>query len=203
MAMLSKWSVTGSYFESCNCNSVFPCVFTSDPTTGECTVLLAWHIDKGKYGDVSVGGLSTALAAYSLGNMLKIKWDVALYIDEKGNLHSARPLSKIFGGQAGGEPAALGPLVGKVIGVNPVPIFYQAQRKEWIMRISGIATIEVVAIEGQGGKLVTIEYPPMIAVPNQTIVAGRSKKLSFHDHGWNWEITEKNGFYAPFSFKGP
>ncbi len=43
----------------------------------------------------------------------------------------------------------------------------------------------------------------MIAVPNQTIVAGRSKKLSFYDHGWNWEITEKNGFYSRFSFKGP
>jgi hypothetical protein len=201
--MLSKWSISGSYFEACNCNVVCPCVFTSDPTTGECTLLLAWHIDKGKYGDVSLGGLSAALAAYAPGNMLKAKWDIALYIDEKGSTPQREALSKIFGGQVGGEPAALGPLVGKVIGVNPVPIFYQAQGKERTMRIPSIATMEIAAIEGQGGKLVTVENPPMTAVPNQPLVAGRSKKLSFHDNGWNWEITGKNGFYAPFSFKGP
>ncbi len=165
--------------------------------------LLAWHIDKGKYGDVRLDGLNTALAAYSPGNMLKVKWDVALYVDEKANSAQQDALTKIFGGQVGGEPAALGPLVGKVLGVKPVLITYQVKGKERSMKIPNIAEMEIAALEGHGGKLVTLENLPLTAVPNQTAVVGKSKKLSFHDHGMNWDITGKNGFYSPFTFKGP
>lgn len=201
--MPNKWGLTGTYFEACNCDAACPCVFTSDPTTGECTVLLAWHIDKGKYGDVRLDGLNTALAAYSPGNMLKVKWDVALYVDEKANSAQQDALTKIFGGQVGGEPASLGPLIGKVLGVKPVLITYQAKGKERSMKIPNIAEMEIAALEGHGGKLVTLENLPLTAVPNQTAVVGKSKMLSFHDHGMNWHITGKNGFYSPFTFKGP
>ena len=201
--MPSKWNLTGTYFESCNCDVVCPCVFTSDPTNDDCTVLLAWHIDKGKHADISLDGMNTALAAYSPGNMLKTKWDVALYIDEKANPAQRDALTKIFAGQVGGEPAALGPLIGKVLGVKPVSITYQAKGKERSMRIPNIAEMEIAAIEGQGGKLVTLENIPLTAIPNQTTVVARSKKLSYRDHGLNWDISGKNGFYSPFSFKGP
>jgi hypothetical protein len=201
--MPSKWNLTGTYFEACNCNVGCPCVFTSDPTDGNCTVLLAWHIEKGKHGDLSLDGMNTALAVYSPGNMLKTKWDVSLYIDEKANPTQRDALTKIFGGQAGGEPAAIGPLVGKVLGVKPVSITYQAKGKERSMRIPNIAEMEIAAIDGQGGKLVTMENVPLTGVPNQTTTVARSKKLSYHDHGMTWDITGKNGFYSPFSFKGP
>ena len=112
-------------------------------------------------------------------------------------------LGKIFRGQEGGEPAGLAPLIGKVLGVSPVPIFYRAEGKERIMRIQSIAAMEVTAMEGEGGKLVTIENQPLTMVHSQTLVVGRSRKLSFHDHGMNMEVTEKNGLYSPFSYKGP
>jgi hypothetical protein len=201
--MPSKWNLAGTYFEACNCDVVCPCVFTSDPTQGNCTVLLAWHVDKGKHGGLSVDGMNAALAAYAPGNMLKVKWDVALYIDEKANPAQRDALTKIFAGQVGGEPAALVPLIGKVLGVKPASITYQAKGKERTMHIPNIAEMEVAAIEGQGGKLVTLENVPLTAVPNQTTVVAKSKKLSFHDHNLNWNITGKNGFYSPFSFKGP
>jgi hypothetical protein len=201
--MPSKWNATGTYFEACNCNVGCPCVFTSDPTEGHCTVLLAWHVETGRHGDLSLDGMNVALAAYTPGNMLKTKWDVALYIDEKANPAQRDALTKIFAGQVGGEPAALGPLVGKVLGVKPVSITYQAKGKERSMRIPNIAEMEIAAIEGQGGKLVTIENEPLTAVPNQTTTVARSKKLIYHDHGMNWDITGKNGYYSPFSFKGP
>ena len=201
--MPGKWNLTGTYFEACNCNSVCPCVFLSDPTTGDCIILLAWHVEKGKYGDVNLGGLSTVLAGHSPGNMSTTKWDVALYVDEKGNTAQREALGKIFGGHVGGEPAGLALLIGRVLGVRPVPIFYQAHGKERIMRIPSIAVMEVTAMEGQGGKLVTVENQPMTVVPHQTVVVGRSRKLSFHDHGMNMEVTEKNGLYSPFSYKGP
>ena len=69
----------------------------SAPTTADCTVLLAWHIETGTYGSVGLDGLNIALAMYSPGNMLKVKWDVALYIDSKGSSAQQDALTKIFG----------------------------------------------------------------------------------------------------------
>lgn len=201
--MASKWALSGSYFEACNCEVACQCVFTSAPTEGECTVLLAWHINKGKYGDVALDGLNVALAIFAPGHMLQVKWDIALYLDEKATSQQREALTTIYGGKAGGEPAALGPLVGKVLGVKPARIEFVVKGRERSLRMPGIAEMEISAIEGAGGKEVTLENVPLTAVPNQIIVVAKSKKVSFHDHGWNWNFSGKNGFYMPFAFKGP
>lgn len=201
--MASKWALSGSYFEACNCEVACPCVFTSAPTEEECTVLLAWHIDKGKYGDVALDGLNVALAIFAPGHMLQVKWDIALYLDEKASSQQREALTTIYGGKAGGEPAALGPLVGKVLGVKPARIEFIVKGKERSLRMPGIAEMEISALEGAGGKEVTLENIPLTAVPNQITIVAKSKKLSFHDHGWNWNVSGKNGFYSPFAFKGP
>ncbi len=200
--MAEKWNLAGNYFESCNCAVACPCVFTSAPTEGKCTVLLAWHIDKGKYGDTGLDGLNAALAIYSPGHMLKVKWDVALYMDEKATAKQREALTSIYGGKAGGEPAALGPFIGKILGVKSVKIEFNTNGKERSMRIPGIAEMEVTAVQGAGGKDVVLENIPFTAVPNELTVVAKSKKLSYHDHGMNWEVSEKNGFYSPFKYKG-
>jgi len=200
--MTEKWSLTGNYFEACNCDAACPCVFTSAPTEGKCTVLLAWHIEKGKYGDTSLDGLNAALAAYSPGHMLKVKWDIALYLDEKANAKQREALTSIYSGKAGGEPASLVPLIGKVLGVKSVLIEFKSKGRERSMRIPGIAEMAVAAMEGAAGKEITLEHIPLTAVPNESTVVAKSKKLSFHDHGMNWEVSDKNGFYSPFRYKG-
>ena len=200
---MAKWNLSGSYFEACNCDVACPCVFLSAPTEGECGVLLAWHVDSGRYGDVPLDGLNVALAAHAPGHMLKVKWDVALYLDERASPAQKEALGTIFGGQAGGEPAALGPLVGKVLGVRSTKIEFEAEGRHRKLRIPDVAEMEIEALQGQGGKDVTLEQVPLTAVPNQSTVVAKSKRLSLHDHGWNWEVSDKNGFYSPFSFKGP
>jgi len=60
-------------------------VFLSPPTSGECTVLLAWHIDQGRFGQIELDGLNSVLAARSPGHMMEVKWKVALYLDERAN----------------------------------------------------------------------------------------------------------------------
>ena len=200
--MASKWGLSGSYFEACNCDVACPCVFTSAPTEGKCTVLLAWHINKGKYGDVALDGLNVAMAAYAPGHMLQVKWDVALYLDEKATPQQRDALTTIYAGKAGGEPAALAPLIGRVLGIKPVRIEFIVKGKERSLRMPGIAEMEISALAGAGGKDVTLENLPLTAVPNQTTVVAKSKKLSFHDYGMDWNVSEKNGFYMPFAYKG-
>ena len=200
--MAEKWNLTGNYFEACNCDVACPCVFTSAPTEGKCTALLSWHIDKGRYGDTSLDGLNVALAAYSPGHMLKVKWDVALYLDERANPKQREALTSIYAGKAGGEPAALVPFIGRVLGVKSVQIEYHSKGKQRSMRIPGIAEMEVAALEGAGGKEVLLENVPLTAVPNERTVVAKSKKLSYRDHGLDWNVSEKNGFFSPFRYKG-
>jgi len=36
----------GTYFESCTCETICPCLLLLDPTKGYCTALLGWDIEK-------------------------------------------------------------------------------------------------------------------------------------------------------------
>jgi hypothetical protein len=72
--MAEQWNLTGTYFETCNCEAACPCVFLSPPSTGECTVLIAWHIDQGRSDDVALDGLNVALAVHSPGHMMQVQW---------------------------------------------------------------------------------------------------------------------------------
>ena len=76
--MADEWKLTGGYFEACNCDVACPCVFLGPPTQGDCTVLVAWHIDKGNLGGMALDGLNVVLAAHSPGHMLQTKWKAFL-----------------------------------------------------------------------------------------------------------------------------
>jgi hypothetical protein len=61
--MSENWTVSGTYFESCNCDVACPCIFLSDPTQGECTALVGWHIDDGSSDGLSLSDLNVALGS--------------------------------------------------------------------------------------------------------------------------------------------
>jgi hypothetical protein len=201
--LADRWSLSGSYFETCNCEDACPCVFLSPPTTGDCTVLVAWHVDRGNFGNVKLDGMNVALAAHSPGHMMKVKWEAALYLDARASEEQRNVLTQIFGGQAGGVPAALGNFIGKVHGVKAVEFDYSAEGKKRSLSIPGVVDAEIEAIQGQKGSDVTISNQPMAVAPGHSAVVSKSKKLSYHDYGMNWDVSGKNGFYSTFDYSGP
>jgi Protein of unknown function (DUF1326) len=82
-AMAIEWRLTGSYFETCNCEAACPCNFLGPPTDGHCTVLVGWRIDQGEFEGTGLGGLNVALVVHAPGHMLNTKWKVALYLDDR------------------------------------------------------------------------------------------------------------------------
>lgn len=109
--MAVRWQLSGSYFENCSCDVVCPCLLstqaqlTSKPTKGFCDVGLAFHIDKGNYGDVPLDGLSVAMVAHTPGPMANGNWTAAAYIDERADDRQTEALGAIFTGAAGGVGA--------------------------------------------------------------------------------------------------
>jgi hypothetical protein len=196
-----KWNLSGDYFEACNCDVACPCVFLSDPTHGSCTVLVAWHVKKGNSGTEKLDGLSFALAAYSPGNMLKTKWEAAVYIDEKATPGQRKALEIILGGKAGGPFGALAPLIGKIVGLRYVPIVFKVDGKKRSLQIPGTASMNSEAMSGPNGASVTLAGAPLLLTPEVTVA--KADMLSLSDHGWKWEVAGGNSFYSAFNFGGP
>lgn len=199
--MAGKWNLDGTYFEACNCEAACPCIFLSPPTEGDCTALLGWHIENGSFGDITLDGLNVALAVYSPGNMIEGKWQIALYLDDRATEPQADALAQIFSGQAGGPPEALGGLVGEVLGVKSLAIDHKTNGKQRSLRIADVAEAEIEAIAGLGGAEVTIRDHPLNVVPGFPAVVAKSKRVSYRDYGFEWEISGKNGFLADFSYQ--
>lgn len=197
---MTKWELKGDYFEACNCDVGCPCVFLSPPTDGDCTVFLAYHIDKGKFGDTRLDGLNAALAVYSPGHMMKVKWKVGLYLDSAASKAQADALGQIFGGKVGGAPAGLAPFIGEILGVRNLPMTYKVAGKKRSLKIPKVADLEVEDIEGAGGKAISIQNSPLT---QPSVYVAKSKKLEYSDYGMSWEISDKNSFHSPISWKGP
>jgi hypothetical protein len=197
-----SWQLEGTYFESCNCAVACPCIFLGPPSEGECAVLVAWHVERGSDGEVSLEDLNVVMAVHAPGHMLHTKWRAALYLDERANEAQQQALTRIFAGQAGGHPAVLASFVGEVLGVARTAIDYRAEGKRRSVGMPKIATVEIEALEGQGGGEVTISGHPLCIAPGVPAVVARSSKLSYDDHGMSWAISDKNGFYSSFAYQG-
>jgi hypothetical protein len=205
MATQQKWHLSGDYFENCNCNVVCPCLvstgapLTSRPSQGVCDVALAFHIDKGSYGTVSLNGLNVAVIVHTPGVMAEGNWTLAAYIDEHADEQQTAALGAIFGGAEGGPMAAFAPLVGKHLGAKKVPIKYTITGKSRSAEIPGIMHMAVDPIptaHSSGEILATVGHP----VADTLALAVGVKGSTFADHGMRWDNSGKNGHYAPINW---
>jgi len=200
--MGSQWNINGTYFESCNCDTACPCVFLSSPTTGDCTALVGWHIGNGHFDVINLSDLNAVMAVHSPGHMAEVPWQAALYVDSRADSGQRDAMTKIFSGQAGGVPAVLASHVGEFLGVKNVEIVYCSEGKNRSLKIPGIAEAEIEAIGGQGDGETTIAGHPLAIAPGFPVVVAKSKRMNYADHGFHWEISQKNGFYSPFAYDG-
>jgi len=161
---------------------------------------VGWHIDAGQYEGVTLDGLNVALMVYTPGHMMEVPWQVALYLDERADDKQQEALGAIFSGQAGGHLARLGNHIGSVLGAGPAAIEFVDEGSRVAMTIGGVADVAIAAIPGQGGEQITIENHPLVIAPGFPAVACRSEHLTYDDHGFDWKLEEKNGFFAPFEY---
>jgi hypothetical protein len=201
--MADTWQLDGIYFEACNCDAACPCVFLSPPTEGECTVVIGWHIDRGRLGDTSLDGLSIVRAIHTPGPMLEVEWTAALYIDERGDAAQTAALEEIFTGKLGGSPSRLASHIGTDLGARRLPIEFRAEGGRRSVSIPGVVEAHIAAIAGQNDGEVAISGHPLCVAPGHPAVVARSSRLDYRDHGMDWQISDKTGFFSPFSYAGP
>ncbi|HLG83533.1 MAG TPA: DUF1326 domain-containing protein [Bradyrhizobium sp.] len=197
---MTQWTLTGTYFETCNCKVACPCAFGSEPSEGFCNAIVAWHINHGAFGGLALDGLNVVLLVDTTGNMADGKWKVAAYIDQAASEAQKRALLKIFSGEAGGHPAVLASFVGEFLGTKTVPMRYEGIGRNTTLKIPGIVDAELETLEGQDGKPITIENHPLCVAPGVPATVARSRHFQLSDYGYDWKLSGRNGYLSTFSY---
>jgi hypothetical protein len=208
MTQSVRWNLQGDYFENCNCDFVCPCLFspggplTALPTEGYCDVGLAFHIDRGSYGDVSLDNLNVVATAHADGAMGGGNWKMAVYFDSSANDRQQEALQAIFSGTAGGPMAILAPLVGEIVGTRSVAITFEKDGRRRSVRIPYIMHMEVAGIPAMApDSVVTVASGHPVAPERLALAVGQAgSTYSDPDFGLRFDNSGKNGHYAEISW---
>jgi hypothetical protein len=204
---MAGWRIEGQYMETCNCTFICPCIgsnLTALPSEGNCKAAIAMRIDKGEKDGVKLDGLAFVVLMHSPKAMAEGDITVGLIIDERASDKQADAIGAIASGAAGGPMAALGPLVGKMAGVEKRPIRFE--RKGMNISVTAGELVDQ-ALEGVPGPARPGEpiYLDNTCHPvNSKLALAKATRSKFNAFGIRWDDTSgtRNGHFAPFAWTG-
>ena len=119
--MSDSWHLTGRVLVTCNCDWGCPCNFNALPTKGKCEGGWTWHIDKGTFGDVPLGGLNLSVYVNWPGAIHEGNGEGLLLIDERADRRQRAALETLLTGKVGGPWGVLAWTWPAIHGPHPVP----------------------------------------------------------------------------------
>jgi hypothetical protein len=202
------WNVSGQYYETCNCDFICPCVpaqLTARPSKDKCLFAMAFQIEHGRYGSVSLDGLGFIVLGLTPEAMGKGNWSVGLVTDERASSEQRDAMTAIASGAAGGPMAALAPLIGTFLGVESGPIRFERTGTRW-----SVASTDRLDMAAEGAMGINPDATGPLQLANTGHPAADSFTLAHpsrshvHALGLDWDDVSgrNNGQYAPFSWQG-
>jgi hypothetical protein len=137
--MASRYSLSGTFVECCDCFTVCPCWVADTPDEDHCSGLYVWTLDAGsKVAGLDVGGKSVAAATF----------------------HGQNALIEAYSGRRGGPLEDLAKLLGTVLDAVPAKIVttFAADKFDVSVTVSG----NKLASANGKPKLFRQEADPMI-----------------------------------------
>ena len=200
------WSVKGTYFENCPCDMVCPCTTSGMSLAADserCTLVLAFHIDEGNVDGVDVRGLNVAVMADSPQLMTDGNWKLGMFMDAAASEDQAKAVGGVFSGALGGPMAALGPLVGEMLGTETVAMQYVDDGRRHSIKAGDMLDIEIEDFVPPGSptgevSMLTGMFHPVAS----TLTIARAAKSRVRAFGYDLDQDGKNGHSAPFAWTG-
>lgn len=198
------WQIEGDYFENCSCDVVCPCIFSANPPlssrpsshNGACEVPIAFHVDRGRYGDTGLDGLNTVVVGRTPGPMGEGDMQVAIYLDERADQAQQEALTAIFTGAAGGPMGLLAPLVGEVLGARQTRIDYRIEGKRRVCEIPGVLSMAVRPVQSVDPDAELVVHNAHPFAMGGVVLAVGEEGSTFADHGLSFDNSGRNGHYA-------
>jgi hypothetical protein len=165
---------------------------------------MTFSIGAGRYGNLSLDGLNFAVVGHTPGVMGNGNWSVGVIVDQRASAEQAQALTAIASGQAGGPMAALGPLVGKLLGSEPRQIRFQKDGMKRSVSIPGALdqAVEGVASPTKPGEPLYIDNTLHPANPRLALAKAARSHLNAFGLNWDDVSGQNNGHFAPFTWQG-
>jgi hypothetical protein len=210
---IPSWKLKGDWFDVCNCNIPCPCTFAQTPSYGDCQGVMAYHINRGQYGETSLNGLNVLILDSFKGNIWagETKADLALFFDERADEDQRKALDMIFTGKAGGLMGKFANLFGKVRGLEYAPIKFEiaGDLGFWSVEIPGKVIAKAEALTGPmtppGKRVQTINAPGSEVGPGAVATWGRTvtNEVDVPEVRYQWKTSGKSSKHFPFDWTGP
>lgn len=200
------WTVTGQYYETCNCDFVCPCVpgqMAVAPTNGDCHFAMGFLIERGRYGDVALDGLGFMVLGHTPGAMNEGNWTVGVIADERATPQQRDAITAIASGQAGGPMAALSGLVGTFAGVETAPIAFGRDGNDWSVKAGRFVDMAARPATGLNPDAQPLELANTGHPAADRFALARATRSHVDALGLRWSDTtgRNNGQYAPFRWQ--
>ena len=197
------YSVSGSYFESCNCDAICPCRMTDGvvggrSTYGTCFGAMAWRIEDGHVGELDVSGLGVALLLRYDDDEPGSPWTIALHVDAAGDESQRAALTDVFLGRLGGPRVGVLPWVRKarqLVSVRPSTIELVPEGDGYRLLVG--ETIRLRATQAFAGDAVVRCGIPGYDEPGQELLAD---ELGVHEDPFDWKLSGNCAFASRFAY---
>ena len=202
-----SWTASGQYYETCSCDFVCPCILQQmavEPTQGTCTFAMAFQIERGSFGSVSLDGLGFIVLGLTPEAMGKGDWSVGVIADDRATPEQRDAITAIASGSAGGPMAGLSGLIGKFLGVESAPIKFDRTGAKWSVTAASLVDMSAEAAMGinpnatEPLQLSNTGHPA-----SDRIALAHALKSHVAALGLSWNDTsgKNNGQYAPFNWR--
>jgi hypothetical protein len=160
-----------------------PCNLSLDhgATYDYCRATLAFNIREGEVDGTDVRGRRVVTIIDTPKVMTDGNWRLGMFVDDQATDEQFDKLVKVFGGQLGGPMAALGPLVGEVVGVERAAIEMRDDGLLHSVRVGDVIDFEVediVPFGSETGRPVRFDGAFHPVAPDLTMAEARRSRIN-------------------------
>ena len=202
-----SWKVSGQYYETCSCDFVCPCILGQmavSPTQGTCTFAMAFRIERGTYGTVTLDDLGFIVVGSTPEAMGKGNWSVGVITDERASPAQQDAITAIASGAAGGPMAGVAGLVGTFLGVTSAPIRFDRNGTTWSVTAASLLDMSATGAMGldpNQGEPLHLDNTGHPAASRVALARALSSHVDALGLRWDDTSGRNNGQYAPFDWR--
>jgi len=199
----NAWELEGTVLIACNCDYGCPCNFNARPTHGNCEGGWTWHVDRGRYGDVPLAGITFCVFVQWPGAIHEGNGEALILVDERADQAQREAVGTLVGGDVGGPWGILGWTWPTVHGPLAVPFELELAGLDSRLRVGEHVELELEPIRN---PVTGAEVHPGAVLPEGLIVKRAefgSSKLYRVRNGISFDHTGRYVAIGPFSYAGP
>ena len=152
-------------------------------------------------GAAIIASLTFALVVDSPPVMSDGGWKLGVVMDSAASDEQAGALGRVLGGELGGPPAMLGPLIGEMAGIEKAPAEWRQSGAEISVRFGDMIDV-AVKTQFSGHISEPVQLVNVFHPANSTLTVSPATRSKVDAFGVRFDGTGTSGFCAPYSWSG-